>query len=154
MHPWQAPFLIFKGWPFAICPLITFLLDWCPPNPVCPPVLTEGDGFSVQLQLILAVAHYFSVPWCWTYRDNVSFESMGWVCTLYYSTELWVAHSCLDPRRAHRPCNTQWTAHTLDTSIFINRLWLIAAAVATGTCCLSDLLLSVHVAILQARDRI
>lgn len=45
----------------------------------------------------------------WTYRDNVTFESMSWVCTLYNSTELWVTHSCLDPCCAHRTCNSQST---------------------------------------------
>lgn len=61
--------------------------------------------------LITVWLHYFYLKKIilWTYRDNVTFESMSGVCTLYNSTELWVTHSCLDPCCAYRTCNSQST---------------------------------------------
>lgn len=74
-----------------------------------------------------------------TYRDDVSFESVGRVCTLDNSTQLWVTHPRLDPCRAHGPCQTQSTRirdvslHVPSSSI-INALIAGAAVIQACSC--------------------
>lgn len=67
-----------------------------------------------------------------THRDNVSFETVGRVCALDDGTELRVAHSRLDPRRAHRACNARCKKNILDGYLHAGRvcLCLIKAAEA------------------------
>lgn len=64
------------------------------------------SAFYICITLVTRESLLQSALSCCTYRDNVSFKSVGWVSTLYHSAELWITHSCFDPCCAHRTCKT------------------------------------------------